>query len=109
MWNTGKTLKSCMSENDPHKQTITPAAHVRARIGLALFAIYVLFYGGFMALVLFRPALLSARPFGGVNLAIASGMGLIAVAFVLAIIYMVACWLVEGGQAGRQRPGSRRT
>ncbi len=97
-----------MPENDQHEQTITPAAIVRARIGLGLFAIYVLLYGGYMALVLFRPALLSARPFGGVNLAIASGMGLIAAAFVLAIVYMVACWLVEGGQAGRQRPDSRR-
>ena len=37
------------------------------------------------------------RPFGGVNLAIAYGMGLIAGAFVLAIVYMAACRAVEGG------------
>jgi uncharacterized membrane protein (DUF485 family) len=61
-----------------------------SRLGLALFSIYVLLYGGFMGLVLVRPDLLSWRPFGGVNLAIASGMGLIAAAFVLAVIYMVA-------------------
>jgi uncharacterized membrane protein (DUF485 family) len=61
-----------------------------SRLGLALFSIYVLLYGGFMGLVLMRPDLLSWRPFGGVNLAIASGMGLIAAAFVLAVIYMVA-------------------
>ena len=54
-----------------------------------------------MALVLFRPDLLSLRPFGGVNLAIAYGMGLIAGAFVLAIIYMVACRSVEGGSPPR--------
>jgi len=47
-------------------------------------------YGGFMGLVLGRPDLLSWRPFGGVNLAIASGMGLIAAACVLAFVYMVA-------------------
>jgi uncharacterized membrane protein (DUF485 family) len=44
-----------------------------------------------MAVVLFRPDLLSNRPFGGINLAIAYGMGLIAGAFLLALVYMAAC------------------
>ena len=61
-----------------------------SRIGLALFWVYVALYGGFMALVLVRPDLLALRPFGGVNLAIAAGMGLIAAAFVLAVVYMLA-------------------
>jgi uncharacterized membrane protein (DUF485 family) len=60
-----------------------------SRLGLLLFWIYVVLYGGFMALVLVRPDLLSRRPFGGVNLAILYGMGLIAAAFVLAVIYMI--------------------
>ena len=65
---------------------------VRSRtIGMRLFLIYVLLYLGFMGIVLFRPDVLSWRPLGGVNLAIAYGMGLIASAFVLALIYMVAC------------------
>ena len=51
-----------------------------------LFWIYVALYGGFMGLVLLRPDLLSIRPLGGVNLAIASGMTLIAAAFVLALV-----------------------
>ena len=62
----------------------------KSQLGLTLFIVYVLMYGGFMGLVLGRPDLLSWRPFGGVNLAIASGMGLIAAACVLAFIYMVA-------------------
>lgn len=61
-----------------------------SRLGLALFWLYVLLYGGFMALVLVRPDLLSWRPFGGVNLAIAAGLGLIASAFILAVVYMLA-------------------
>ena len=61
-----------------------------SRIGLRLFWVYVLLYGSFMGLVLVRPDLLSWRPFGGVNLAIASGMGLIAAAFILSVTYMVA-------------------
>ena len=60
-----------------------------SRLGLFLFWIYVALYGGFMALVLARPDLLSRRPFGGVNLAILYGMGLIAAAFVLAVVYML--------------------
>jgi uncharacterized membrane protein (DUF485 family) len=60
----------------------------RARIGLVLFALYVALYAGFMALVLARPDWLAARPFGGMNLAIAYGLGLIAAAVVLAVISM---------------------
>ena len=60
-----------------------------SRLGLGLFWIYVALYGGFMALVLVRPDLLSRRPFGGVNLAILYGMGLIVAAFVLAVAYML--------------------
>jgi len=56
------------------------------RLGLALFWVYVALYAGFMAVVLFRPDLLSLRPFGGVNLAIAYGMGLIAAAFGLSLL-----------------------
>lgn len=59
------------------------------RLGLVLFWIYVALYAGFMGLVLFRPDMLSIRPFGGVNLAIASGMGLIAAAFGLALLSLV--------------------
>jgi len=67
-----------------------PTSPRASRLGLALFWVYVAFYGGFMALVLARPDLLALRPFGGVNLAIASGMGLIAAAFALAVVYMLA-------------------
>ena len=50
---------------------------VRSRaIGMRLFLIYVLLYLGFMGIVLFRPDVLSWRPLGGVNLAIAYGMGI---------------------------------
>lgn len=59
------------------------------RLGLALFWVYVALYGGFIALVLVRPDLLSLRPLGGVNLAIACGMGLIAAAFGLALFSLV--------------------
>jgi hypothetical protein len=86
-----------MSAHESRSESLnpTPGATASSRIGLTLFWIYVLLYAGFMALVLFRPDLLSLRPFGGVNLAIAYGMGLIAGAFLLAIVYMAACRAVE--------------
>ena len=74
------------------------AAPATSRIGLALFWIYVACYLAFMVLVLFFPESLSLRPFGGVNLAIAAGMGLIGGALVLAVVYMAACRSVEGGR-----------
>jgi uncharacterized membrane protein (DUF485 family) len=88
-----------MSAHESRSESLktAPTATASSRIGLTLFWIYVLLYAGFMVLVLFRPDLLSLRPFGGVNLAIAYGMGLIAGAFLLAIIYMAACRAVEGG------------
>jgi uncharacterized membrane protein (DUF485 family) len=74
------------SNHDPRQSGDGTAA---SPVGLALFWVYVALYGGFMALVLVRPDLLSLRPFGGVNLAIVSGMGLIAAAFGLAVVYMI--------------------
>lgn len=77
---------------------VGPAAAATSRIGLALFAVYVACYLAFMALVLFFPERLSSRPFGGVNLAIAAGMGLIGGALVLALLYMALC---RGAERGR--------
>ena len=70
-----------------------PSHHIarNARIGLFLFAIYVVFYATFVWLSAFRPAVM-AKPFvGGVNLAVCYGFALIVAAFVLAIIYMLVC------------------
>ena len=50
----------------------------------------MLLYGGFITLVLARPDLVAERPFGGVNLAIACGLGLIVAAVLLSVVYMVA-------------------
>jgi uncharacterized membrane protein (DUF485 family) len=63
-----------------------------SRYGLALFAVYVLLYAGFMALAAFWPDLMAqATPLGSVNLAIMYGMGLILAALVLALVYMFLC------------------
>jgi len=74
--------------SDTPRPDTSPSAPI-SRLGLALFWVYVLLYGGFMAVVLVRPATLAIRPFGGVNLAIIWGMGLILAAFVLALVFML--------------------
>lgn len=66
---------------DPH----APDADRRvAPRDLALFVVYCLAYGGFMAVAAFRFDLLAKPVVGGVNLAIAWGVGLILLAIVLA-------------------------
>ncbi|MCC6423124.1 MAG: DUF485 domain-containing protein [Phycisphaerales bacterium] len=74
-----------MDDEPSNQQTGTSRA---GRIGLVLFAVYVVFYAGFMGLSAFAPDVMSSRPLGGVNLAIDYGMGLILGAFVLALLYM---------------------
>jgi uncharacterized membrane protein (DUF485 family) len=57
------------------------------KLGLALFAIYLLLYGGFVLLNAFWPEIMERTPWAGVNLAIWYGLALIVAAFVLALIY----------------------
>jgi uncharacterized membrane protein (DUF485 family) len=61
------------------------------RIGVILFVVYVLFYGGFVALSAFRHEAMSQPFFAGLNLAILYEFALIVVALVLAVIYMKIC------------------
>jgi uncharacterized membrane protein (DUF485 family) len=62
-----------------------------SRIGLALFGVYLVFYGAFVLIAAFAPQTMEATPLAGVNLAVWYGFGLIAGALVLALIYGWAC------------------
>lgn len=62
-----------------------------ARIGLVLFSVYLVLYGGFMLLTAFAPETMGSTPLPGVNLAILYGFGLILAAFVLALLYGALC------------------
>lgn len=77
-----------MSDHQPAKPNADD--HRNSRLGLWLFAIYLLAYGGFMTLSAFYPSIIAMRPFGGINLAILYGMALIAGALILALIYLKA-------------------
>ncbi len=62
-----------------------------SRIGLKLFAVYLLLYGGFVLLNTFSPTTMEATPIEGINVAILYGFGLIISAFVLALLYGLLC------------------
>lgn len=62
-----------------------------ATYGLWFFALYCLFYAGFMYLATFHFNLLRHDALAGINWAVLYGMGLILAAIVLAIIYVIVC------------------
>ncbi len=79
-----------------------------SRIGLALFALYLALYGGFVLLAAFAPAVMERTPLAGVNLAIWYGFGLIVAAILLALIYGWACRnaAASPSEPGRPDPGA---
>ncbi len=79
-----------MSEHHHHEDH-PHVVNRNARYGLTLFVVYVLLYGGFMWLTVFRTEEMGEPVLGGLNLAIAYGFGLIGSALVLALIYMALC------------------
>ena len=62
-----------------------------ARLGLQLFCVYLLLYGGFVLINAFAPTVMEATPVAGINLAILYGFGLIIGAFLMSLIYSFLC------------------
>ncbi|MGD9854422.1 MAG: DUF485 domain-containing protein [Planctomycetaceae bacterium] len=62
-----------------------------ARMGLVLFFVYLLLYGGFVGLNTFAPEMMQTTPVAGINLAILYGFGLILAALVMALLYGLLC------------------
>ncbi|MBX3413547.1 MAG: DUF485 domain-containing protein [Pirellulales bacterium] len=77
------------SEED--RSRLEPTRHSRA--GLVLFAIYLFFYASFVLANAFAPTLMARTPWAGINLAVLSGLALIVMAFVLAVLYDWICRL----------------
>jgi uncharacterized membrane protein (DUF485 family) len=78
------------------------------RPGLVLFAVYLVFYGGFVLLAAFSPDSLAVLPWAGVNLAIWYGFGLILAALLLALVYGWICrGTDEANSERRQAPGDQ--
>ncbi|MDA1161717.1 MAG: DUF485 domain-containing protein [Planctomycetota bacterium] len=62
-----------------------------ARMGIVLFAVYLVLYGGFVLINTFSPETMETTPIAGINVAILYGFGLIIAAFVMALLYGVLC------------------
>lgn len=73
-----------------------------ARIGLILFFIYLVFYGGFVYLSAFHSDAMAAHAVAGVNVAVMYGFSLIVVALVMALIYLQLCHPVDESGPGEK-------
>ncbi len=73
------------------EQEDSDVVQYNTRIGLVLFFVYVLFYASFMVLSAFFPEVMGSPLIGGLNFSVVFGFFLIALALVLALIYMAIC------------------
>lgn len=72
-----------------------------ARVGWRLFLVYLAVYVVYCMIVAFRLDLMRAIGWGGVNVAILYGFGLIVAAFVIALFYAWLCRAQNGRKDGR--------
>ena len=77
-----------------------------ARLGLLLFFIYAAVYAGFVAVCTFKYDWMGTIVFAGLNLAIVYGMGLIGLAVVMAVAYLLLC-TADGDIVGADTSTSR--
>ena len=70
---------------------VDPAIGYKMRVGVRMFLFYALVYGGFVIINVVNPVAMENTVFLGLNLAVVYGMGLIALAFVLALVYTRIC------------------
>lgn len=78
-------------------------AQRNARVGLVLFAVYAAFYAAFVLTNALCAEWMDARLFAGLNLAVLSGFGLIALAMVLALVYGLLAKSPEASDAEGER------
>jgi uncharacterized membrane protein (DUF485 family) len=77
-----------------------PASGYKTVVGLWMFLVYALVYAGFVALSVTKPTALGIKVIFGLNLAVVYGIGLIALALLMAVIYNVMCMKRERKLAG---------
>jgi uncharacterized membrane protein (DUF485 family) len=67
------------------------ASDYKSKLGVYMFIIYVIVYGGFIAINVISPPTMALIVFGGLNLAIVYGFGLIVLAIIMGLIYNHLC------------------
>ena len=91
-----------LDHGSSHPQEVENEVEVarRSRIALRLFVFYCALYGGFVLLNAFAPKVMETT-FGGVNLAIWYGFGLIGGALLMALLYAWLCREPSPGKNGQ--------
>lgn len=79
-----------------------PAAPYKARLGIRMFALYTVFYAGFVAITVLSPLTMANVIVAGLNLATVYGIALIVAALVQALIYNAMCVRKETEFARRE-------
>lgn len=74
----------------------------KAGLGIRLFFIYLICYAGFVVIGVFQYELLAIQVLGGLNLALAYGIGLIVFAVVLGVVYNYYCTKYEDEEEAAQ-------
>ncbi len=82
-----------------------PASAYKTRLGLWMFAAYVLFYAGFVGIRLAWPETMAIKIVFGLNLAIVYGFALIIIAMIQALIYNHLCTKREEDMATAETSG----
>lgn len=75
------------------------AVEEKTRLGVWMFILYAIIYGGFVAINVLKPTLMEVRIIFGLNLAVVYGFGLIVFALILALIYNRICGKKESAAA----------
>lgn len=93
--NIGFVAQRCVTLHpmaDPITElTDTSAEIYNRRLGLWMFLFYLSLYVAFVGIIFVDYRIMATQVFAGLNLAIVYGFGLILAAFVLALVYFVAC------------------
>ena len=71
------------------------ASAAKARLGIYMFFVYLIVYGGFVGITVACPTLMNIEVVAGLNLACSYGFGLIILAIVMGLIYNALCTRLE--------------
>ena len=81
------------------------ASGYKMGLGVKMFIVYALVYGGFVAINVIQPTLMETTVIFGLNLAVVYGMGLIIFALLLALVYNRMCRIQEARSAADASAG----
>jgi uncharacterized membrane protein (DUF485 family) len=90
-WPPMKEVPSSSPPAAPSSADLSAIRTYNARLGLVLFAVYLACYVGFVVMAAVSQDILRRPAWGGVNVAVLYGFGLILGAFVISIVYMLLC------------------